>query len=174
MTHKMPRTHGHKTQRITPIDTEESANSAPCNSLQQSFAVELSALIVASLRTKLQEQNLPATGNKAALIEHLTQSSNNNPATAHANPNPQQECFNSTANVVKPFQRKIYQGTLQMLLLLLFTLQTHQQQTTSGAGQALIDNQPSEASELQHSIIRELPADITDILPPDLNLTLSM
>ena len=72
MTHKMPRTHGRKTQRITPIDTEESANSAPCNSLQQSFAVELSALIVTSLRTKLQEQNLPATGNKAALIEHLT------------------------------------------------------------------------------------------------------
>ena len=94
----MPCTHGHQTRRVSPTDTEHSANPVPSSFSPSALNVELSALTVTSLRVRLRECNLPASGNKAALIERLQQSSTDdsttqcdNPATGHTAPATQHE-----------------------------------------------------------------------------------
>jgi len=63
----MPRTRGRQTQRVSPTDTGNM-------SMPSSLMIGLTAFTAAVLRTRLRERNLPTSGNKAALIERLEQS----------------------------------------------------------------------------------------------------
>ena len=175
----MPRTRGRKTQRVTPTDTGEHSNSAPSDSQQSALTIELSALTAAALRTRLREQNLPATGNKAALIERLTQSSTDNPVTQRErsttatcetpsgdNPsgdNPSGDTPHTAATNPTNIPANLL---AQLATYLQQAPETHQQRTTPGAGHTFTDDQLSDASELQHNARQELPTAITGIPPP--------
>ena len=92
---KMPHTRGRQTQRVSPVD-DPSANST-ASSTSSSLAVEVSALTTTALRTRLRERNLPTSGNKAALIEHLQQSASpDQPGTHH------QQSTDSAAQQTRP------------------------------------------------------------------------
>ena len=174
ITNKMPRTgRGRNTRRVTPTDTGESSN-------QSLLTLELSSLTVAALRTRLREQNLPTSGNKAALIDRLTQqppkhliqqSPSDNAATARAESAPH-EANSEDVNISgdKQHAAAINSTTIpanllaQLATYLQRTPESHQVRATPAAGQA--SDQLSEASERQHCIRRELPAAITDIPPP--------
>jgi len=79
----MPRTRGRQRQRVSPTDT----GGTPAPSTPSSLTIELSALTAAALRTRLRERNLPASGNKAALIERLEQSTSaDDPGTQRDQP----------------------------------------------------------------------------------------
>ena len=94
----MPPTRGRKSRHITPTDTRKPTN-------QSSLTVKLSTLTVAALRTRLQEQNLPANRNKVAPIERLTHPSpSENSATVYSDPVPQQERSNSTVPYHEPLR----------------------------------------------------------------------
>ena len=140
------------------MDTGESASSALCNSLQSFLIIELSASTVT-----------PLTDNKVAFIELLPQSSTGNPATAHTDHIHQQELSNSTApHYETPSEDNPSGETLHVAAITSTNIpanlrtplttylqqasEIHQHQTTEGAGQALIDDLLSEASELQHSV----------------------
>ena len=160
------------------MDTGEHGNSPPSDSQQSSLTIELSALTAAALRTRLQERNLPATGNKATLIERLTQSSNDNPATqrersttaTHETPsgeNPPGDNSSDTPHTTATIPTNIPASLLAQLATYLQPApEAHQRRTTPGAGHAFTDDQLSDASELQHNARQELPAAITGVLPP--------
>jgi len=67
----------YSTTCLTPAATRHNASdtgNTTTPSTLSSLMIELSALTSAALRTRLRERNLPASSNKAALIERLEQS----------------------------------------------------------------------------------------------------
>jgi len=84
----MLHTCGRQTQCVSPTYTGNTPTpSTPSPSTPSSLTIELSALTAAALRTRLRKCNLPASGNKAALIECLEQlTSLDDPGTQHEQP----------------------------------------------------------------------------------------
>jgi len=121
----------YSTTCLTPVAARHNASdtgNTTILSTLSSLTIELSALTAAALRIRLRELNLPASGNKAALIERLEQSTSpDDPGTQCEQPTDSATSRLHQADPPAPAQQTCPSGSVTQ----------HHTDTTSGSNPPL-------------------------------------